>query len=503
MAGIFNGAHDMHLENATFIATENYVVHNAAFSTSPLKELEPRISAGAMHNSLERCDAPKCHPETRVAVQEELFSWIVEGDNDPEPKRIAWVTGPAGTGKTAIMGTLADRCHKGGLLAACFFFSSTSTSSTQRASTALIPTLAYQLSQHDESLKGAIANALEGDPIIFKKDLRAQMETLLLKPLREVQERIEPSSWPKVIIIDGLDECEAEQFHNVKPFPGRKPAEPRTNQDAQEEILRVLEEAQSDPAFPFRILVASRPERIFRLFFDPEQRSMPFASIVLDEKYKPDTDITLFLEAKFKEIRRKYRLMASWPPQNAIPTLVKNSSGQFVYAATIARFISEARNGNPQVLLDIALKLKPIDTGRVNPFAHLDALYSQILHSSPDPDLVVKWLWFMKIWASQDDLDDKPPPAYFVNFMLEMFEGEADHLLGDVHSLVKVPSLEDLEAPYGFYHKSLFDFLDDIHRSGPLYLVYSLRSNFVWEKYLAVIRGALSCISCSAAEYKF
>ncbi|KAJ2928456.1 hypothetical protein H1R20_g8612, partial [Candolleomyces eurysporus] len=496
MAKILDGARDMHLENTTFITANNYVVHHAAFSTSPLKELETRISAGAMHDSLERCDAPKCHPETRVAVQEELFSWIAEGDNDPEPKKITWVTGPAGTGKTAIMGTLADRCHKGGLLAACFFFSSTSTSLDRRTSTALIPTLAYQLSQHDESLKGAILNALEGDPIIFKKNMRAQMETLLLKPLREVQERIEHSSWPKVIIIDGLDECEAEQFHYVKPVPDRKPAEPRTKQHAQEEILKVLEEAQSDPAFPFRILVASRPERIFRLFFDPEQRNMPFASVVLDEKYKPDADITLFLEAKFKDIRRKYKLTASWPPKTAIPTLVKNASGQFVYASTVVRFLSEARNGNPHVLLNIALKLKATDAG-VNPFAHLDALYTQILRSSPDPILVVKWLWFTNIWILNTG---KPPAAHLVNFILETFEGEADHLLGDVHSLVKVPPLEDLQAPYAFYHKSLFDFLDDVSRSGAFYLGYRLRSNFVCEKYMAVVRGALVYMSSSAAE---
>ena len=170
--------------------------------------------------------------------------------------------------------------------------------------------------------------------------------------------------------------------------------------------------------------------------------------------------------------------------------MVKNASGQFVYASTVARFLSEARNANPRTLLNIALNLKPAGVAGVNPFAHLDALYTQILRSSPDPALVVKWLWFIKIWGTLGD--DKPPPASVLNFILETFEGEADHLLGDVHSLVKVPSFEDIEAPYGFYHKSLFDYLEGLYRAGPLFLHYQPRSDFVWEKYLGAVRGKLA-----------
>jgi hypothetical protein len=64
----------------------------AKLTLALLAELEDHISAGALHNSAERFDAPKCHPETRVAVQDEVFSWICDGDRDDEPKGIMWVT---------------------------------------------------------------------------------------------------------------------------------------------------------------------------------------------------------------------------------------------------------------------------------------------------------------------------------------------------------------------------------------------------------------------------
>ncbi|KAF6755298.1 hypothetical protein DFP72DRAFT_782643, partial [Ephemerocybe angulata] len=78
---------------------------------------------GAVHDSKERCDAPKCMSETRVAVQDEILSWITDGHMDADPKRILWVTGPAGTGKTAILGSIAERCKADGTLAATFFIS--------------------------------------------------------------------------------------------------------------------------------------------------------------------------------------------------------------------------------------------------------------------------------------------------------------------------------------------------------------------------------------------
>jgi hypothetical protein len=57
-------------------------------TTLVLLELQARTAAGAMRDSAERCDAPKCHPETRIAVQDDIYSWIVYRDRDPRPKKL-------------------------------------------------------------------------------------------------------------------------------------------------------------------------------------------------------------------------------------------------------------------------------------------------------------------------------------------------------------------------------------------------------------------------------
>ncbi|KAJ2929874.1 hypothetical protein H1R20_g7217, partial [Candolleomyces eurysporus] len=360
-------------------------------------ELEARIAAGAIHDSAERSDAPKCHPETRVAVQDDLYSWIVDDDGDLDrPKKMKWVTGPAGTGKTAVMGSLAKRCKADGVLAATFFFASWSASIGRRRKTAFIATIAHQLAQHREDLQNAISHAFEKNPGVLEKNIHVQMEILILAPLREVISRPDRPGLRGAIIIDGLDECEAEQYHNIGSRVKAPPA--RANDQDQLEILQVLQVASSDPSFPFRILIASRPERVFREFFDPENNPTSFApKLDLHEDYNAKGDITLFLEAQFSRIRRRYHLLPSWPQPGAIQTLVKNASGQFVYAATVIRFLAESPKAPPDDQLQSILAMKSATAS--NPFEPLDLLYSHILESSPDPALAKRNLARQNIYS--------------------------------------------------------------------------------------------------------
>ena len=77
---------------------------------------------GAAHNSLERqrLDAPKCHPNTRVAIIKRLLSWI-KGEIDLDAL-ILWLYGAARAGKSAIAQALAEICEKDRFLLAIFFF---------------------------------------------------------------------------------------------------------------------------------------------------------------------------------------------------------------------------------------------------------------------------------------------------------------------------------------------------------------------------------------------
>ncbi|KAJ2935938.1 hypothetical protein H1R20_g1152, partial [Candolleomyces eurysporus] len=467
------------------------VINRAPSNGDPLSDLAPHIAPGALHDSAERCDAPKCHPETRVAVQGEIYSWIVHGDQDPEQKmvKIQWVTGPAGTGKSAIMGSVADTCKQDGVLVVTFFFASYA-SPERRRKTAFIPTLAYQLAQRLPALKDPVSQAIRDDPLLFKKNLHVQMEALILTPLQQVT-----VEWkvPGVVLIDGVDECEAEQFFDshVSPVsPRAGESIERTKDQDQLEILEVLREAALDPAFPFRIVIASRPERVFREFFNDKSHKSSFAPpLVLDEKYDPNTDILLFLQAKFSEIRRRYNLSPSWPSQEILAILLDQASGHFIYPAIVIRYITTSRHGSPQTLLGQVLKVKP--SSGTNPLSHLDAFYTHILQSAPDPILAVKWLWIIQGQLPPDlfvgfVITDEVPAAFIVNLLLQTDNGDAEYVLGDLHSLIDVPPSDDLETPYRPHHKSLYDFLGSEDRCRPIYVGEMQCTEFLWGRFFDI-----------------
>jgi hypothetical protein len=80
--------------------------------------------------------------------------------------------------------------------------------------------------------------------------------------------------------------------------------------------------------------------------------------------------------------------------------LVENSSGQFIYAATVMRFI-ETPSNTPQVQLEIVLSLRAEDLE--SPFGPLDALYTRALMSSTKSRLAFIWLRAYQIVITDTD----------------------------------------------------------------------------------------------------
>ncbi|RXW12030.1 hypothetical protein EST38_g13825 [Candolleomyces aberdarensis] len=287
------------------------------------------------------------------------------------------------------------------------------------------------------------------------------------------------SKVPGVVLVDGVDECEVEQEPRSHVSPRAGESIERTKDKDQLEILEVLREAALDPAFPFRIVIASRPESVFREFFNNENHKSSFApSLVLDEKYNPNADILLFLEAKFSEIRRRYNLSPSWPPPG--------NPRHF------------ARPSLWPTLLDQVLKATPT-SARTNPFSHLDAFYTHILQSTPNRILAVKWLWLLKGeipgWPHIFNDMRSPPAAFLLNLFLQTDNGNAEYVIGDLHSLIDVPPSDDLETPYKLYHKSLYDFLESEDRCGPIYVENLQCAEFLWGRVFDICthKGLPAC----------
>ncbi|KAF5322635.1 hypothetical protein D9619_000213 [Psilocybe cf. subviscida] len=319
-----------------------------------IKILLQHVAKGAMHNSGERFDAPTCHPETRIALQDDVVGWV---DEPPGGQLVTWMYGPAGAGKSAIAQTISRKLHAKGQLTGSFFFSRTSKSRGDE--TELIATLAYQLSLSVPATKPFIALAVLENPLVFDLSLDDQVLALIVHPLAAVHQDYAGSQRPRVIVVDGIDEC-------------------RKDDNAQSRVVTALIKGLS--SIPYRnhkLFITSRPEHhivaIFRDYKPDLLREME-----LNKKWKPDDDIRTFLNAGFADIRRTHPYFESnpadptWPRRVDINALVARSSGQFIYASVVIKYIKSEDYYDPAARLEVILKLK---NNEDRPFAELDALY--------------------------------------------------------------------------------------------------------------------------------
>ncbi|KAF8958891.1 hypothetical protein BDZ97DRAFT_1434275 [Flammula alnicola] len=282
------------------------------------ERLQQATAPGAFHNSSERFDPPRCHPRTRVAVLERIMNWIL-GKEDLDAL-ILWLYGPAGAGKSAIAQSIAELCDAANILLATFFFSRSD--HTRNRGDALIPTLAYQIASNIPGARARIDKIIDRDPFIFKRSLDAQIKSLIVDPVQDLVASgyfDDPSSSPRLIIIDGLDECQDFRVHS--------------------QIIESIAHALQHHHLPFIFLIASRPEQQISYSFSSGRLPELRTSLVLDDSFHPDDDIRLFLQDSFLRIRNTHPKMhyipADWPLCEVIESLVEKASGQFIYAATV------------------------------------------------------------------------------------------------------------------------------------------------------------------------
>jgi hypothetical protein len=414
--------------------------------------LHQHIAPGAFHNSDERYDPPKCHPRTRKAVLKKIMDWI------KDPNKVAlflWLYGPAGAGKSAIAQTIAELPQKLGLLAAAFFFSRNAAQRNDK--TRLVATLVYQLVKSIPEIRAHVLDAVEQDPAIFSCSIDTQIQALIVEPLNAAanEETLAPIllSRPRLIILDGLDECDTSSV--------------------QTQILNALSTATKHLRIPLFFLIASRPEQDIRQSFNDQNSlgSLSF-SIALDDTYRPDDDIRVFLQSTFDEIKRNHpsraHLPTSWPSLENIRQLVEKSSGQFIFASTVAKYVNSHRHWPPDRLNIIFGKSKP---GRETPFAELDSLYHLILSSVADAEKLqdVLMLLVLRPFWRQGSMWVKQTTTLIENFLFYR-PGEIDMILSDLHSIIYVPPPGNNNSELQFFHASLPDFLLDRSRSLDLFL---------------------------------
>ncbi|KAJ3508208.1 hypothetical protein NLJ89_g5881 [Agrocybe chaxingu] len=181
--------------------------------TPGFTQLRAAIADGAMHDSGERFDPPKCYPGTREVILKKLLDWIIA--HVPGDAFIHWVQGTAGGGKSAILQEIAEMCAKQKRLIASFFFSRTAT--LRNNEKRLVATIAYQLAQSIPATRPYIEKAIENDPAILAKSLDSQLLELVIAPLDQAYSTAGEgrANWPRLILLDGLDECGKGQLSSA------------------------------------------------------------------------------------------------------------------------------------------------------------------------------------------------------------------------------------------------------------------------------------------------
>lgn len=410
-----------------------------------LERLLKEVAPNAILNAGGRADEVRCYPGTREEVIRRLEKWM--DDNNPDRKRIMWLSGPAGAGKSAIFQTVAERCRDRGQDAANFFFFRGD--ATRNRARPLVATLVYQLRRLYPSLTAPLTRWLKQDPLIFDASIEDQFINLISSPIQAIL-RLDSSSihQPIVLIIDGLDECDdkKEQGH----------------------VLKALHALANPDHSPFRLLIASRAEPQIIMSFNTLGGSVE--SMFLDEEYRPQEDIHRFVVAKFDSIKRAHHLAQTlgegWPAEEDVDAITNKSSGQFIYAATVMRFI-EYSSASPALSLITILEMRPSTSH--NPFYQLDALYSHIFSRAHDI-LAVRFIICIHFIPKASVPYPKPPFSMLVQ-LLGYTTIEVQSLFADLGAIIQVKVENGEPVGLDFYHASLEDYFNNKSRSGAYHVI--------------------------------
>ncbi|KAF5326657.1 hypothetical protein D9619_004928 [Psilocybe cf. subviscida] len=365
-----------------------------------------------------------------------------EGE-DYDGKRLIWLNGSAGAGKSAIMQSVIERYTRNAVILGSSSFSRADTS--RNYAEVLVPTLAYQLARAFPAAIAVLEPVIHHDPLIFRASLHTQAYEFLVRPILYLADTgIMDTTFRGVFVIDGLDECSDPQ--------------------KQRHIIQAVASMLCDYPLPVSFLITSRPEVTTTSAFQRDKRLHGIFSIIsLDADVDAESDIRQFIVDSFLDILDshplRHHITMPWPDPSSINELVRKSSGHFIYAATAMKFIASS-DEHPACAREVVKGLQPSRTE--SPFMQLDALYSHILTSAKFSSQVRGILRHYHI-----SLFERSVAA--VCRIHNICSEDVELFLSDIQSLVSLSPNGTTEMYITVKHASPEDFLMYKKRSSTLY----------------------------------
>ena len=341
------------------------------------------------------------------------------------------MNGLAGTGKSTIAKTIADRLFAVGKLGASFFCSRDF--EDWRNLHFIFPTLAIQLARKYAEFRSILVPLIRSDPGIASRSLCDQMRELIVQPLNK-------SGISTVIVIDALDECEDEQPASA--------------------ILSVIGQLISEvlPSVKVKFFLTGRPEthisRGFHLLLSMKKTDMFILHQV--ESDQVNSDIRLFFENSFLELVPIFPELAGWPAKQQLDELCKRAAGLFIYAAVTVKFISNDEL-HPSKQLNILLKSKEIGAHEGE---DLDSLYTLVLQKAFGGRRLKHCVMVCSILGAVVFATDPISPSTIAK-LLGFDDEDVIHILSLANSFL---ICQDSNHPVRLFHKSFPDFITDKSR---------------------------------------
>ena len=352
----------------------------------------------------------------------------------PQDQPVFWLNGLAGTGKSTITQTFSEMANDDDILGASFFCSRDYLE--RKALKNIFPTLAYQLACRYPRFRDHLLKAIKRDPSVAHNSLISQLRYLLVDPLSA-------TCISCVIVIDALDECVDDQPASA--------------------ILSVLGRLVSKlPLVKF--FITGRPEPRIRSGFRLPLLE-PFTQIFLLHEVDPTSvegDIRLYLTEKLTGVAKRRSgldLPEAWPSDEDITVLVQKSSGLFIFASTVARFI-ESEHHVPGERLRLIVS-RADDTTHEGATG-IDSLYSQVLRDAFSDIVEDSVFANLKRIISAVLLALNPLSRDGLVKLLDIDSALISTTLRHLHSVLLVPT--DGSKEIRVFHKSFPDFLQDLTR---------------------------------------
>ncbi|KAF9784383.1 hypothetical protein BJ322DRAFT_1006862 [Thelephora terrestris] len=380
-----------------------------------------------------------CLKGTRVTLLDEIERWTTDFSRPP----VCWLHGLAGTGKTTITQTIAERILACGQLGASF---SCSRAFEERSNIHLIwPTIAVQLARKYAEFRSLFLPRVRSDPDIFHESLYNQMYKLIVQPLKK-------SGISTVIVIDALDEC--------------------IDGEPASAILFVLGQFVSEvPKVKF--FVTSRPDpQIWEGFRLPPLAKATDVFVLHEvESRQVANDMLLFFRHELSNIARRRGDLDDWPTKEQMDLLCERAAGFFAYAVATVKFI-DSLYANPRGRLDLLLQSPQCSVRegktRLEGNTTLDSVYTSILRKAfddPDIDPMVPSVLGAMILAAN-------PVSPSTISMLLGLDDALDCVLPILSSVRSLLILrEDINSPVRPFHKSFSHFITDQSRCEPRFHV--------------------------------